>query len=114
MGVDRDGRPALSVVTVRERFPRASMVDVDLRTGRTHQIRVHLAFIKHPVLGDAVYGGKRSMDHSRELGIARQMLHAAELSIRLPSEDSPRTFRAPLPDDMMLATHRLREEEPYA
>jgi 23S rRNA pseudouridine1911/1915/1917 synthase len=111
MGADRDGRPALSVVTVRERYPKASMLDVDLRTGRTHQIRVHLAFIKHPILGDAVYGGKRSMDHGQELGVERQMLHAAELTIRLPSGDEPTTFRAPLPDDMLLAIHRLREEE---
>jgi 23S rRNA pseudouridine1911/1915/1917 synthase len=111
MGVDRDGRAALSVVTVRERFPRTSMLDVDLRTGRTHQIRVHLAFIRHPILGDAVYGGRGTMEHSRQLGIERQMLHAAELTIRLPSGGSPRTFVAPLPDDMLIVTHRLREEE---
>ncbi len=110
MGVDRDGRAALSIATVRERFPRASMLDVDLRTGRTHQIRVHLAFIKHPILGDAVYGGKGSMDHARHLGIERQMLHAAELVIRLPSAEVATTFRAPLPDDMLMAIHRLREE----
>ncbi len=110
MGVDRDGRAALSIVTVRERFPRATMVDVDLRTGRTHQIRVHLAFIKHPILGDAVYGAKGSQDHARQIGIGRQMLHAAELTIRLPSRDAATTFRAPLPDDMLMATHRLKEE----
>ncbi len=111
MGVDRDGRSALSVVTVRERFPRTSMLDVDLRTGRTHQIRVHLAFIKHPILGDAVYGGRGTMEHARQLGIARQMLHAAELTIRLPSGGDSRTFVAPVPDDILMATHRLREEE---
>lgn len=110
MGVDRDGRAALSIATVRERFPRASMVDVDLKTGRTHQIRVHLAFIKHPILGDAVYGGKGSMDHARHLGIERQMLHASELTIRLPSGGDAVTFRAPQPDDMLMAIHRLREE----
>lgn len=90
------------------------MLDVDLRTGRTHQIRVHLAFIRHPILGDAVYGGGRSMAHAREIGVTRQMLHAAELAIRLPSEEAPRTFRAPVPDDMQLAMHRLREEEANA
>lgn len=111
MGVDRDGRAALSVVTVRERFPRTSMLDVDLRTGRTHQIRVHLAFIKHPILGDAVYSGRGTMEHSRQLGIERQMLHAAELTIRLPSGGDSMTFVAPLPDDILMATHRLREEE---
>ncbi len=111
MGVDRDGRSALSVATVRERFPRGSMLDVDLRTGRTHQIRVHLAFIKHPILGDAVYGGRGSVEHARQLGIERQMLHAAALTIRLPSSEEPTTFVAPLPDDVLMATHRLREEE---
>jgi 23S rRNA pseudouridine1911/1915/1917 synthase len=114
MGVDREGRSALSIVTVRERFPRASLLDVDLRTGRTHQIRVHLAFIKHPILGDAVYGSHRSQEHARALGVERQMLHAAELTIRLPSGDAPVTFRAPVPEDMTLAIHRLREEEPDA
>jgi 23S rRNA pseudouridine1911/1915/1917 synthase len=111
MGVDREGRAALSIVNVRERFPRATLLDVDLRTGRTHQIRVHLAFIKHPILGDGVYGGKRSVEHARDLGIGRQMLHAAELTIRLPSAGDSRTFRAPLPADMQLAIHQLREEE---
>jgi 23S rRNA pseudouridine1911/1915/1917 synthase len=111
MGVDRDGRSALSVVTVKERFPRASMLDVDLRTGRTHQIRVHLAYIRHPIIGDGVYGGRGTMEHARQLGIERQMLHAAELTIRLPSSRNPKTFRAPVPDDMLMAIHRLREEE---
>jgi 23S rRNA pseudouridine1911/1915/1917 synthase len=111
MGVDRDGRSALTVVTVRERYPRASLLDVDLRTGRTHQIRVHLAFIKHPILGDTTYSGGRAIEHARQLGIRRQMLHAAELHIALPSGGGARVFAAPLPDDFVAAIAAVQDEE---
>ena len=94
---------------VRERFEDASLLDVDLRTGRTHQIRVHLAFIKHPILGDAVYGTARSRERAAVMGIRRQMLHSAELRIALPSGGEPRTFSAPLPRDMSRMIDALRE-----
>src|SRR5207245_495887 len=59
MAIVRGGRPALSIYRVRERFDRFTLLDVELKTGRTHQIRVHLAWIKHPVVGDEVYGSGR-------------------------------------------------------
>jgi 23S rRNA pseudouridine1911/1915/1917 synthase len=110
MAVDRDGRQALTIVRVRERFADTSLVDVDLRTGRTHQIRVHLAFIKHPILGDAIYGTGRSRARASVLGIGRQMLHAAELTIALPSGGEALTFAAPVPGDMERAMAALRED----
>lgn len=111
MAADRDGRSALTVVQVRERFDRASVLDVDLRTGRTHQIRVHLGFIKHPILGDGVYGTQASREMSRRLGVRRQQLHAATLGIVLPSGSEPVTFVAPLPPDVQSTISRLRLEE---
>jgi 23S rRNA pseudouridine1911/1915/1917 synthase len=111
MSVDRDGRNALTIVNVKERFARASLLDVDLRTGRTHQIRVHMAFIKHPILGDAVYGTSGSKELSKRLGIRRQQLHAADLRIALPSGGEPMGFTAPVPSDMQQVLEKLRSEE---
>jgi 23S rRNA pseudouridine1911/1915/1917 synthase len=110
MGVDRDGRSALTIVQTRERFADTSLLDVDLRTGRTHQIRVHLAFIKHPILGDTVYGTAASAERARRFGVTRQMLHASELRLVLPSGGEPRSFTAPLPADMLRVIGQLRED----
>ena len=111
MAVDRDGRNALTIVTVRERLNGATLLDIDLRTGRTHQIRVHLAFIKHPILGDMVYGTSSAKELSRKLGIRRQQLHAAELTLALPSGGEPVTFAAPVAEDMISVFDVLRDEE---
>ncbi len=111
MDVDRDGRAALTIATVRDRYASATVLDIDLKTGRTHQIRVHLAFIKHPILGDTVYGTHASIARSRELGAKRQMLHARSLTIELPSGGGPREFVAPIPDDMISLMERIRAEE---
>ncbi|HEV2128142.1 MAG TPA: RluA family pseudouridine synthase [Thermomicrobiales bacterium] len=108
MDAGREGREALTIASVRERFPKATLLDVDLQTGRTHQIRVHLAFIKHPVLGDTVYGTQSSTAYSRELGARRQMLHAASLTVELPVGGGPRTFTASLPFDIRGVLDKLR------
>ena len=109
MAVEREGRSALTVVNVRERYENATLLDVDLRTGRTHQIRVHLAFIKHPILGDSVYGTSSSVELSKRLRIRRQQLHAVSLRITLPSDGKPKTFTAPVPADMGAVIQRFRE-----
>lgn len=106
------GRKALSHLVVRERLPvvGATLLDVDIETGRTHQIRVHLAFIGHPVVGDAVYnrasgplGGVKSI-------APRQFLHAARLAFELP--DGKRVvFESPLPGDLQETLARLKELE---
>jgi 23S rRNA pseudouridine1911/1915/1917 synthase len=106
MAVVRGGRPALSLYRTRHQYHRFTLLDVEIKTGRTHQIRVHLAWLKHPLVGDEVYGGGR--DNSvrnpqlrsaiRKLG--RQFLHAEQLGFRHPRNDELLRFRAPLPDDL--------------
>ena len=92
-------REAITAYVVKERYPNATLVEVEIKTGRTHQIRVHMAHIGHPVLGDSVYGGRKaaSTDKGR---IARQMLHAESLSLLHPETGHPMTFSAPPPTDM--------------
>jgi 23S rRNA pseudouridine1911/1915/1917 synthase len=106
MAVVRGGRPALSLYRVRRQYNRFSLLDVEIKTGRTHQIRVHLAWLKHAVVGDEVYGGGRdnTVQHPklraaiRKLG--RQFLHAEQLGFRHPRSDEPLRFAAPLPQDL--------------
>ncbi|HEY4718431.1 MAG TPA: pseudouridine synthase, partial [Anaerolineales bacterium] len=88
---------------VLERFPAHALVEVNPLTGRTHQIRVHLAFLGCPIVGDRVYGKRRP-----SLTLERHFLHAARLSLRLPGQSETRTFEAPLPEDLQLVLDSLR------
>lgn len=110
MAVDRNGKSATTVATVAERFGDVTMLDIDLRTGRTHQIRVHMAYIRHPIIGDSVYGGATSMRIASELGVSRQMLHARSLAFALPASGEHMEFVAPVADDLQGAIGRLRTE----
>lgn len=110
MAVLESGREARSRVTVLERYADATYVEVAIETGRTHQIRVHLAYIGHPIVGDAVYnrfkgraGGTRSI-------APRQMLHAGALTFDTPDGERL-ALTAPLPPDMAeaLSAFRLRD-----
>jgi 23S rRNA pseudouridine1911/1915/1917 synthase len=101
MAVVREGRPAISHLRVEARYPGYTLLDVQIETGRTHQIRVHCAFIKHPVAGDALYGGT-----TRDLTIDRQFLHARRLRFSLPG-GQPVDVEAPLPDDLMTVLQTL-------
>jgi 23S rRNA pseudouridine1911/1915/1917 synthase len=103
MAVLRGGREAVTHFTTRERFESTSLLDVIIDTGRTHQIRVHLAFIGHSVVGDKTYG-PASSDTS---GAPRQMLHASRLGFALPGGERV-MFEAPLPEDMQQMIDRLR------
>jgi 23S rRNA pseudouridine1911/1915/1917 synthase len=105
MAAIRDGRPAVSHFRILERFARHSYAEVRIETGRTHQIRVHAAFIGHPVAGDTVYG--RS-SRPADLPLERQFLHAAGLGLHLPSGPW-RDFTSPLPADLEGALRHLRE-----
>lgn len=87
------GKPALTYYHVKQRFAQASWLEVKPRTGRTHQIRVHLAHLGHPVLGDLFYG-------IRSLGIERQALHASEIGFIHPRTKEKLHFKIPLPADM--------------
>lgn len=84
-----------------------SLIEFDIKTGRTHQIRVQVSKLGHPVLGDTFYGSKTSMRLSHLLGVQRQMLHAKSLSIALPGETGPTLFQAPVPQDFSLVLEKL-------
>jgi 23S rRNA pseudouridine1911/1915/1917 synthase len=90
------GRPAETTYEVQGYFGNYTLVACHPLTGRTHQIRVHMAHIRHPLVGDTVYAGKRKLPFP----CARHFLHAAELTLHLPSTDEAVTFRSPLPADL--------------
>jgi 23S rRNA pseudouridine1911/1915/1917 synthase len=99
-------REAITGYTVKERYPGATLVAVEIKTGRTHQIRVHMAHIGHPVLGDRVYGGTKASKSGERL-FARQMLHAESLALLHPETGHPMTFIAPPPADMVEIIEKL-------
>ncbi|HET7237295.1 MAG TPA: RluA family pseudouridine synthase [Actinomycetota bacterium] len=102
------GREASTAFEVRERFGRATLLEAAPRTGRTHQIRVHLSAVGHPILGDARYGG--GGDEARELGLARPFLHAWRIGFEHPTTGQRLELEDPLPDDLALALRRVRGE----
>jgi 23S rRNA pseudouridine1911/1915/1917 synthase len=99
------GRPAVTHYETIQKFPESSLLRVRIETGRTHQIRVHLAHIGHPVVGDAQYGRARTTN--RPVHAARQMLHAEQLAFSHPSTGLPMEFRAPIPEDMQALLKQL-------
>ena len=110
MSTSRTGRDAVTHLSVVERFADATLLDIEIETGRTHQIRVHLAFIGHPVLGDPVYGNRASARLAEGIGLRRQFLHARALTFRLV-DGTRRTFEAPLPPDLEAALAALQRED---
>jgi 23S rRNA pseudouridine1911/1915/1917 synthase len=106
MAVVARGKPALTHYEIVERLPQATLLRCRLETGRTHQIRVHLASIGHPLVGDPTYGRKRA-GHS--IVFHRQALHAEKLAIVHPVTRRARTWHAPLPADIAQLLVRLRE-----
>lgn len=103
MAVVEGGRPARTRFTVRERFARATLVEVELDTGRTHQIRVHFSFIGHPILGDPVYGPKKKAPF-----VDGQALHAWSISFTHPRTGKELTFTAEPPPDFRALLDWLR------
>jgi 23S rRNA pseudouridine1911/1915/1917 synthase len=97
------GREAISEYKTLEEFQGFTLLEFHPLTGRTHQIRLHCAFLKCPIVGDEVYGRKKS-----SVKIARHFLHAYRLKIILPEEKEPRLFEAPLPDDLEQVLVALR------
>lgn len=97
------GRSAVSEYHVLEQFPEHTFFEVHPETGRTHQIRLHLAMIGCPIVGDTIYGHQNS-----SLPLERHFLHAARLTILLPGEETPRTFESPLPEDLQSILDFLR------
>ncbi len=99
MAVSRTGRPALTRYRVERRFarPPATLLSVELETGRTHQIRVHLGAVGHPVMGDPVYGRGGPAPPA---GLDRPFLHATQLAFEHPGSGTRRSWSSPLPDDL--------------
>jgi 23S rRNA pseudouridine1911/1915/1917 synthase len=102
MAVVPHGRPAVTHFAVRERFAGSTLLECRLETGRTHQIRVHLRHIGHPIVGDPVYGGAPASD------IHRQALHAARLAFTHPRTGARVAYAAPLPEDFAALLGHLR------
>jgi len=108
--IDRsEGRPASTSFDTRERLPRTSLLDAVPMTGRTHQIRVHLSGIGHPIVGDRVYGG--GGDEATRLGLTRPFLHAARLAFPHPSTGETIDVEEPLPDDLLRALELARRDQ---
>jgi 23S rRNA pseudouridine1911/1915/1917 synthase len=95
-------RPAVTHFAIAEALSGRTLLDIELETGRTHQIRVHLAAVGHPVVGDPVYG------HGPELGLDRQFLHAARLRFTHPWSEQEMDVRSPLPADLASALDLAR------
>lgn len=103
-----EGRAATTAFEVRERFDGTALLEAAPRTGRTHQIRVHLAAIGHPVLGDRPYGG--GGDDARRLGLSRPFLHSATIAFAHPITGVEIRCEEPLPDDLAEALARARRD----
>jgi 23S rRNA pseudouridine1911/1915/1917 synthase len=103
-----DGRPSVTHYDTIEAFRAASLVTVGLETGRTHQIRVHMAALRHPCCGDLLYGADPVL--AAHLGLTRQWLHAVRLSFGHPATGREITFESPYPDDLQHALDVLQAE----
>jgi 23S rRNA pseudouridine1911/1915/1917 synthase len=117
MAVRADGRQAVTHYWIEERFRAHTLLRVRLETGRTHQIRVHLAHIGLPVVGDPVYGGRRRLTAGASTALAaalkgfpRQALHARRLAFQHPLSSEPLAFEAPLPADFAALLSALRAD----
>ena len=103
-----DGRPSVTHYDTVEAFRAASLVAVGLETGRTHQIRVHMAAVRHPCCGDLLYGADPVL--AARLGLTRQWLHAVSLSFEHPADGRAVSFDSPYAEDLQHAVDLLRAE----
>ena len=108
MAVTDSGKPAVTHYRVLARFAAHSFIACRLESGRTHQIRVHLTWRQHPLIGDPVYGGRLKIPQGAEQqlvdelkGFKRQALHASDLGFEHPASGESMQFHAPLPADML-------------
>lgn len=115
--VTESGRPAITHYRVRERYRTMTRIECRLETGRTHQIRVHMAHVRHPLVGDSVYGRGIQLPKgaSEELvekihGLRRQALHAEQVGFLHPASGELVTFNAPRPDDLTQLIRALRAD----
>lgn len=118
MAITNSGKPAITHYRISEKYPHHTRLKVILETGRTHQIRVHMAHIKHPIIGDRTYAGriKLAKGMSQQLidqirGFNRQALHAFALGFKHPITNQPVRFECKLPDDMKQLITSLKADE---
>ncbi|SEF51764.1 ribosomal large subunit pseudouridine synthase D [Thermomonospora echinospora] len=102
------GRPSVTHYDTLEAFRAASLLEIDLETGRTHQIRVHMSAIRHPCVGDLLYGADPTL--SARLGVTRQWLHAVRLGFEHPTAGEWMEFESPYPDDLARSLERVAED----
>ncbi len=105
------GKPSVTEFAVRENLGGVTLVEARPLTGRTHQIRVHLAWKGHPILGDARYGDAAFDAAYRELGLGRMFLHAEEITFNDPATGAETTVRAPLPGDLAALLAAIRKKK---
>ena len=105
--VDPQGKEAVTHFRVLKRFQRTMLVEARLETGRTHQIRVHAAYLGAPILGDDKYGDEQVNRHFRELGLKRLFLHAWKLDFPWAERSGGYHFEAPLPDELKTCLEKL-------
>jgi 23S rRNA pseudouridine955/2504/2580 synthase len=98
--VDEEGQRAHTIFRLVRRAGDFSLLEAELKTGRTHQIRVHLAALKHPIAGDDKYGDYELNRALRKRGLKRMFLHAARLEMRHPLTGAPLCLASPLPEDL--------------
>ncbi|MFM7140250.1 MAG: RluA family pseudouridine synthase [Actinomycetes bacterium] len=101
------GRDSITHYETLEAFPYASLLKIELETGRTHQIRVHMSAIKHPCVGDPMYGADPKL--AEKLGLTRQWLHATSLTFKHPRTGAEVTFDSPYPQDLASSLKRVAE-----
>lgn len=106
MAIIEGGRESITHYDVIEGMPGACLAEIHLETGRTHQIRVHMAAVGHPCVGDATYGADPAM--TARTGLIRQWLHARELGIAHPITGEHLVFTSDYPDDLVHALDALR------
>ena len=104
--VTQDGRPSVTHYSVIEAFRRASLLDIHLETGRTHQIRVHMSSVGHPCVGDPMYGSDPNL--AKELGLKRQWLHATKLGFTHPRTGEYMEVSSEYPKDLRTALDKVR------
>jgi 23S rRNA pseudouridine1911/1915/1917 synthase len=102
-----DGRPSVTHYDTIEAFRHATLLDIKLETGRTHQIRVHMAALKHPCVGDVTYGADPTL--AKRLGLERQWLHAVKLGFAHPADGRWVEFESPYAADLQAALDRIAE-----
>ena len=106
-----EGQAARTIFRVKRVWAAYSLVEAELKTGRTHQIRVHLAHLGHPIAGDDKYGDFELNKSLAREGLKRMFLHACKLTVRHPVTGSPVTFEAPLPADLSAFVERLNASD---